>query len=76
MSKELDRLTASVAKEEGQTASLIKLVGDLADLLRAKANDPAAINALADSLDADAQKVADAVAANPLPTDAPPAPTT
>ena len=68
MSKELDRLTASVAAEEGQTASLIKLVGDLADLIRASANDPAALNSLADSLDADAAKVAAAVAANPLPT--------
>lgn len=76
MSKELDRLTASVAAEEGAVTSLTTLVTGLADLIRNSANDPAALNALADSLDAETATINAAVVANPLPTPAPaPAPT-
>jgi uncharacterized protein (UPF0264 family) len=64
MSAELDALTASVAKIKSADDSIIALVKGLADQLRANANDPAAINALAAELDAESAAVADAVAAN------------
>lgn len=67
MTVELDRLTASVTAEEGQVDSLITLVTGLSALIKASVNDPAALTALADSLDAKSAAIAAAVAANPLP---------
>jgi uncharacterized coiled-coil protein SlyX len=67
MSAELDRLTASVAKIKTQDDSIIALVNGLAQQIRDNAGNPAALNALADSLDAEAQKVADSVTANTTP---------
>lgn len=67
MSTELDRLTQSVARITEQDDSIITLVQGLAQQIRDNANNPAALNALADSLDADSQKVADAVTANTIP---------
>ena len=64
MSAELDRLTASVTKIKDQDDSIIALVNGLAQQIRDNAGNPAALNALADSLDAEATKVADAVTAN------------
>lgn len=64
MSAEIDRLTASVTNLTTVDASLVTLVGNLAQLLRDSASDPAAINALADKLDAEAATVAQAVTDN------------
>lgn len=64
MSAEIDRLTASVANLTTVDDSLVALVGQLAQAIRNNASDPAALNALADSLDTEAQKVSDAVTAN------------
>jgi uncharacterized coiled-coil protein SlyX len=74
MSAELDRLTASVTKIKDQDDSIIALVNGLAQQIRDNANNPAALNALADSLDAEAQKVADAVSQNTTPPPPTPAP--
>lgn len=64
MSAEIDRLTASVTNLTTVDASLVTLVGNLAQLLRDSASDPAAINALADKLDAEAATVSQAVTDN------------
>jgi uncharacterized protein (UPF0264 family) len=74
MSAELDRLTASVAAVQTQDDSIIALVQGLAQQIRDNATDPAALTALADSLDAESAKVAQAVTDNTTPTPAPPAP--
>jgi uncharacterized coiled-coil protein SlyX len=67
MSAELDRLTASVAAEKTADESLIALVQGLAQQIRDNATDPAALAALADSLDADQAEIAAAVSANTAP---------
>lgn len=64
MSATIDRLTASVANLATVDDSLIELVKNLAQTIRNNAEDPAALTALADRLDAEAQTVADAVTAN------------
>jgi uncharacterized coiled-coil protein SlyX len=71
MSAELDRLTASVTKIKDQDDSIIALVQGLAQQIRDNIGNAAALTALADSLDSESQKVADAVSANTTP----PAPT-
>lgn len=67
MSAELDRLTAAVAAEKTADDSLIALVQGLAQQIRDNATDPAALTALADSLDADQAAIAAAVAENTPP---------
>lgn len=67
MSVELDRLTAEVSETKTAVDSAIALIGGLADAIRAIATDPAALNALADELDAQQAAIAAAVAANPVP---------
>lgn len=64
MSAEIDRLTASVTSLTTVDDSLVALVGNLAQAIRDNASDPAALNALADKLDAESTKVSDAVTAN------------
>lgn len=64
MSAEIDRLTASVTLLTSVDDSLVTLVTNLAQTIRDNATDSAALNALADKLDAEKQKVADAVTAN------------
>jgi ABC-type transporter Mla subunit MlaD len=71
MSAETERLTASVASLTTVEQSAVTLLGQLAQLVRDNATDPAALNALADSIDADANDLASAVTAN---TPAAPAP--
>lgn len=66
----LARLTASVAANTTVDQSILDLVTRLAQEVRDNANDPAALNALADQIDADAQRITEAVNAN---TPAPPA---
>ena len=64
MSAATDRIAAEVAEgtEVGQSA--IRLITGLAQQIRENAEDPAALNALADSLDANNAALAEAVAAN------------
>ncbi len=64
LSAEIDRLTASVTNLTTVDDSLVALVTNLAQTIRDNATDPAALNALADKLDAESTKVADAVTAN------------
>ena len=64
MSAELDRLTTEVSETKTVVDSAIALLGQLAQLIRDAASDPAAINALADELDAKSNELAEAVAAN------------
>lgn len=64
MSAELDRLTSEVQQSRDATDSAITLISGLADQIRALQNDPAALAALADSLDADQTRIAEAVTAN------------
>lgn len=67
MNPELQRLTDSVAAIKTVDDSIVALVTGLGQQIRDHANDPVALNALADSLDAEAKKVSDAVAANTPP---------
>lgn len=71
MSAEIDRLTASVASLTTAEQSSNALLAQLSQLIRDNANDPAALNALADSIDADTAEITAAVVAN---TPAAPAP--
>jgi len=64
MSAELDRLTTEVGETRTVVDSAVLLLGQLADLIRANATDPAALNALADDLDRQQGDLAAAVAAN------------
>jgi hypothetical protein len=61
---DLSRLQAAVERDNTVNQSAITLLGNLAQLLRDNAGDATAINALADSLDAQQQALADAVTAN------------
>ena len=74
MSKELDRLTASVADLKTVNASAVALVSGLAQQIRDNVTDPTALKALADDIDSDKAALAAAVAANTPPAAAPPAP--
>jgi hypothetical protein len=72
VSQELDNLTQKVNDTLQVEQSAIELIEGLATQLKAIANDPAAINNLADELSAKRDALAAAVAAN---TPAAPAPT-
>lgn len=78
MSAELDRLTQEVQQNSDSVDSIITLVNGLADQIRNSVNDPAALNKLADDLDAQQGRLAAAVAANtpaaPAPTEPQPTP--
>lgn len=67
MSAVVDNLTAKVAKIEGAADSALVLLQGLSDYIKANVNDPVALQALADSLDTEGDKIAAAVAANPVP---------
>lgn len=64
MSPELQRLTDEVAETKQLAASSVTLINGLAQQIRDNANDPAALNALADDLDGSNKEIADAVTAN------------
>ncbi len=64
MSAELDRLTAEVAESRTAVDSVLALVAGLAQQIRDNATDPAALTALADSLDQQQADIAAAVTAN------------
>jgi hypothetical protein len=67
MTAELDALTAEVNEVEGVMDSAVVLLQGLSDYIREHANDPAALTALADSLEAKEQALAQAIANNPVP---------
>lgn len=60
----LDRITAEVAEIKDAAQSAVSLLDSLSALLRENAGDPAAINALADELDASGSALAEAVVRN------------
>lgn len=64
MSAQLDRLTASVAGLKTVDESAAALLSNIAQQLRDAATDPAAINKLADDIDADNAALAAAITAN------------
>lgn len=64
MSVALDRLTAEVAETKTIAASAVALIRGLAQQIRDNATDPAALNALADELDATQADLGAAVAEN------------
>lgn len=64
MSAELDRLTTEVAETKTAAQSAITLIAGLAQQIRDLKTDPAALAALADSLDADQAEIAAAITAN------------
>lgn len=64
MSAALDRLTAEVAETKDAVDSAVTLIAGLAQQIRDNATDPAALNALADQLDADQAEIAAAVTEN------------
>jgi hypothetical protein len=64
MSEALVRLTAEVAETRSVNASLRAAFTGLATQIRENAEDPAALNALADALDADQAETVAAITAN------------
>jgi hypothetical protein len=64
MAVDLTKITAAVSKAKTVDESAVLLLAQLSALLRANADDPAAINALADQLDAQSTSLADAITAN------------
>ncbi len=71
MAGELDRLTTEVAENTTVIQSAITLINGLAQQIRDLSTDPAALNALADTLDAQSNALAEAVTANTPPTPTP-----
>ena len=64
MAGELQRLQTEVSEMAGVVDSAVVLINGLAQQIRDLATDPAALNAMADDLDAKAGALAAAVAAN------------
>jgi S-adenosylhomocysteine hydrolase len=64
MSAELDALTTKVEETTTVVGSAIALLGGLATQVAALKNDPAKLQALADTLQATKQSLADAIVAN------------
>lgn len=69
----IDRLTKSVGTETDAGDAMMTVLATVADQLRKSANDPVAVNALADTLDAKAAAWTAATLANtPAAAQAPP----
>lgn len=64
MSAALDRITASITNANSTVDAAITLIANLADEIRARVDDSVALNALADELDAEQKKLADAIVTN------------
>ncbi len=64
MSAALDKITGEVTETKSIIESAVTLINGLAQQIRDLSEDPAALNALADDLDASSKSLADAVAAN------------
>ena len=75
MTAELQKLTDAVTALKSVDESAIALLKQLADQVKANANDPAAILKLADEINAEAANLAAAVTANTPAQPQPPAPT-
>src|SRR3954464_13957705 len=75
MSVELDRLKGSVTNLTTVTQSVVTLMGTMAQQIRDLKNDPAALTAYADEVDARVQELKDATLANTPSAGEPPAPT-
>jgi len=73
MTQQLDNLTLEVTDIETQADSIIALCNGLATQIADLKEEPAKLQALADSLKAKAQAIADAVAANTPQPETPPA---
>ncbi len=71
MSKELNRLTKEVAETNTAVDSVMTLVEGLAQQIRDNADDPTALDKLADDLDKAQTKIAEAVQKNTAPPEAP-----
>lgn len=70
MSASLDRITREVSESRQATESVLTLVSGLSDQIRDLKDDPAALEQLADDLDAQQGEIASAVTAN-TPAEAP-----
>lgn len=68
---DLTAITQEVAENGSAVDSAVALLGSLSDQIRALSTDPAALQALADQLDADGTRLAEAVVAN-TPAEEPP----
>jgi flagellar hook-associated protein FlgK len=68
MSAEVDRLKASVASLATVDQSVITLLRGMSDQIRTLKQDPAALTALADEVDARVKELGDAVTANTATT--------
>lgn len=64
MAGELDNVTREVQENGNVIDSAVTLLSDLAAQIESLKNDPVALQALADSLDANSKKLADAIVAN------------
>lgn len=73
MSAQLDALTTQVAKNTSIEESAVTLIAGLADQIKAAGTDPAALQALTDSLTKSSADLAAAIAAN-TPAATPPQP--
>src|SRR2546425_3184731 len=73
MSAVPDRLTASVSNLTSAQRSAVTLLGQLSQLIRDNAEDPTALNKIADDIDADTAAIAAAVVANTPTSSEPPA---
>lgn len=71
MATDLTRITTEVTEMSSAVDSAVALLGELAQLIRDNATDPAALNALADTLDQKGTALADAVVANTPASDPP-----
>lgn len=69
---DLTALTAEVTENGDVIESAVLLLGSLAQQVRDLSTDPAALQALADQLDAQSGELAAAVAANTAPPELPP----
>lgn len=67
MSPEGQKLIDEATEAIGVQASAAVLIGSLAQFIRDNANDPVALQAKADELDASSTALANAIAANPAP---------
>lgn len=71
MATAMENLTREVSETKGVIASAKTLLSNLATRLRSNAGDPAAIQALADELDAEQTTLAQAITDNTVPEPAP-----
>jgi predicted nucleic acid-binding Zn-ribbon protein len=72
MATDLTRLTTEVTENSSAIDSAVTLIEGLAEQIRQLATDPAALNALADQLDASSNRLAAAVQANTPAEEEPP----